>query len=180
MLFADLWTSATIVGIDLRPRNDHVIDHLAKLGLSQRIRLHHEVSQSDRERVTNIIESSFVGEIDIIIDDASHQYHFTKATFEITFPYLANGGLYIIEDWAWAHWKNWQGENLFSRSPAMSNLVFQLVMASASSSNIIANVSIDSNICVIEKSKNCPPLNKNKTFKLDDIYFLRGKKLDLI
>jgi hypothetical protein len=42
---------------------------------------------------------------DLVIDDAAHVYGQTKRSFECLFPTLAPGGLYIIEDWAWEHWK---------------------------------------------------------------------------
>ena len=38
-----------------------------------------------------------------MIDDASHLYVETKASFEELFPRLRPGGLFIIEDWASGH-----------------------------------------------------------------------------
>jgi hypothetical protein len=38
-----------------------------------------------------------------VIDDASHIYEPTRASFETLFPYLRPGGLYIIEDWQWSY-----------------------------------------------------------------------------
>lgn len=40
----------------------------------------------------------FCGELDIIIDDGSHENKHIINTFEILFPLLKNGGYYIIED----------------------------------------------------------------------------------
>jgi hypothetical protein len=42
--------------------------------------------------------------VDLVIDDASHLYPFTKGSFETLFPRLRPGGLYIIEDWSWDCW----------------------------------------------------------------------------
>ena len=36
--------------------------------------------------------------LDIIVDDGSHKYEDQLATFELLWPKLSNGGLYIIED----------------------------------------------------------------------------------
>ena len=37
--------------------------------------------------------------LDLVIDDASHLYGPTMASFEVLFPRLRPGGLYVIEDW---------------------------------------------------------------------------------
>lgn len=178
MLFADIWEEATLVGIDLRAQNNEVIKHLQNLGFSERVKLFYSVSQDDQNKIVNIINNAFKSKIDLVIDDASHRYKFTKSTFEIVFPHISNGGHYIIEDWGWAHWRAWQTTNHLTDQVAMSNLVFELVMSSASSPEIIGKVTIDSRMCIVEKSRECPPLGDG--FKLDDIYLARGKKLNLI
>ena len=43
----------------------------------------------------------FDGRLDLVIDDASHELHATKASFETLFPLPRSGGWYIIEDWIW-------------------------------------------------------------------------------
>lgn len=39
-----------------------------------------------------------VGPLDIVIDDASHVWHKTLASFELLWPHVASGGWYVIED----------------------------------------------------------------------------------
>lgn len=47
----------------------------------------------------NFLQDKFEnGRYDIIIDDASHKYNDTLAALLQLFPYLKNGGLYVIED----------------------------------------------------------------------------------
>lgn len=60
------------------------------------------VDQTDGETLARLLEQRF-GEapLDLIIDDASHAFAATVASFEILFPRLRPGGLYLIEDWAW-------------------------------------------------------------------------------
>ena len=41
--------------------------------------------------------------VDLVIDDASHRYPETVASFEVLFPRLRTGGLYVIEDWTAEH-----------------------------------------------------------------------------
>ena len=42
--------------------------------------------------------------IDLIVDDASHDYDLTVASFNGLFAKLRPGGVYVIEDWAVSHW----------------------------------------------------------------------------
>ena len=44
------------------------------------------------------------------VDDASHFYFESRATLNLALPYMRPDGLYVIEDWGWAHWPGdvWQ------------------------------------------------------------------------
>src|SRR4029077_5856883 len=93
-----------VVAIDLRAKNPALDQIIETHGLGDKVKLHFHTSQDDREAVERIIDTEFQGEpIDLVIDDASHLYEYTKKSFEIIFPKLRPGGLYIIEDWQWAH-----------------------------------------------------------------------------
>jgi hypothetical protein len=51
----------------------------------------------------------------------------------------------VLEDWGWLHWKNdpWQtDESYFCGKPALTNLLFELTMALASSPEAISRVDI--------------------------------------
>lgn len=66
------------------------------------ISTHYGVDQSDRDRLAAIVADNFRREpIDLVIDDASHLFEETRASFETLFPRLAPGGTYVIEDWNW-------------------------------------------------------------------------------
>lgn len=69
-------------------------------GLGDRLRDHYGVDQADRARVAAIVDAEFGAEpLDLVIDDASHAYWPTRASFETLFPRLRPGGRYVIEDW---------------------------------------------------------------------------------
>lgn len=141
-----------LVGIDLRADLPGLRKIIKKHGESSRIALFFETSQDDRPAVRGIIEREFGARpLDLIIDDASHLYPPTKASFEASFGYLKPGGLYAIEDWGWAHWPGvWQTpEAQWHDQPAMSNLIFEIVIAAASRPDIIAKVEIVSHALVI-------------------------------
>jgi predicted O-methyltransferase YrrM len=70
-------------------------------GLESVVMPHYGVDQADRQRLAGIIDSAIPEQrLDLVIDDASHLYEPTRASFEVLFPRLRPGGLYIIEDWA--------------------------------------------------------------------------------
>jgi len=86
--------------LDSEPRpalNTFIEQH----GLADVVRPFYGIDQSDRERLAGIVDAEFGDEpIDLVIDDASHQYAPTLASFEVLFPRMRDGGLLVIEDWA--------------------------------------------------------------------------------
>lgn len=63
--------------------------------------VHFSTSQSDREILEHIVRNELADEVDLVVDDASHTYEQTRASFEILFPLLRPGGIYSVEDWNW-------------------------------------------------------------------------------
>jgi predicted O-methyltransferase YrrM len=64
------------------------------------VRPFYGVNQSDRARLAEIIATEFPDQrLDLVIDDASHLYKETRASFEVLYPHLRPGGIFIIEDW---------------------------------------------------------------------------------
>lgn len=75
-------------------------DYVERRGLTEVVRPHYGVDQSDRARLTEILALELGRQpIDLIIDDASHLYDETLSSFETLFPRLRTGGLFVIEDW---------------------------------------------------------------------------------
>ncbi|MEX5634484.1 class I SAM-dependent methyltransferase [Parafrankia sp. FMc2] len=50
-----------------------------------------------------------VGPFDVIIDDGSHVSEHVLTSFEALFPYLRDGGLYVIEDFGTTYWPGFGG-----------------------------------------------------------------------
>lgn len=91
--------------------------------------VHFSTSQSDRESLTRIVRDELAGELDFVVDDASHTYEQTKASFEFLFPLLQPGGIYVVEDWSWAHAPKHQSPDTpFAKRHALSNLLFEQIM----------------------------------------------------
>ncbi|HEY1977151.1 MAG TPA: class I SAM-dependent methyltransferase [Candidatus Baltobacteraceae bacterium] len=96
------------------------------------IKPHLGIDQSDTKRMQQIIESEFSDAIDIVVDDASHLYQPTKATFNVAFPKLRHNGLYVIEDWE--HWGD-----LASR-PALVDFICELVVELGFGRDVIRDI----------------------------------------
>src|SRR5689334_2997499 len=178
LLLERYFDARRIVGIDLRPPEQTLLQYLTEANLSGRITPHFGVSQSDGPQVRSIIARDSGGRpIDVIIDDASHDLVFSRASFELSFPFLEAGGLYVIEDWGWAHWEGvWQSE-LWIDKPALSNLIFELVMACTSRRDVIARVDVSPYFVAVTKGE---AVVEPEGFSLSSLYLTRGKQLNLL
>ena len=90
--------------------------------------------------------------LDLVIDDASHLYGPTKASFEALFPLLREGGVYVIEDWAWEHWPSYGSPYhswAFDESP--TRLAVQLVEATGTNRNLVARVDVFGGLIAVHR-----------------------------
>ncbi|RAK52144.1 O-methyltransferase [Phenylobacterium deserti] len=163
ILFADMYPDAEIVAIDwLQDGNPAIAQHIERLGLSDRVHLHWGVSQDDAEALPRILREAFGDEtIDLVIDDASHQYGFTTRAFDILYPRLAKGGHYVIEDWGWAHWPGYTvPEPLASDDKPLSAMIVELVLATASLPGKHFMKQIRGAQAIVEKLDDLPPFSE--------------------
>lgn len=137
--------------------------------VGRRIRTYYATSQTDRPRIEGIIRDEFgATPIDAIIDDASHSYGATRRAFEIAFPFLRPGGIYVIEDWGWAHWPH---NTLYRGQTALSMLIMELLMACASRSDVISEVRVFPAFAFVRKAPHAPAMTE---LRLDRLYQKRG------
>jgi cephalosporin hydroxylase len=94
-----------LVGIEHNANHNPHLDRLIRSrGLGAVVRPYYGVDQADGDRLREIVSAEFRGEpIDLVVDDASHRYGATLASFEALFPLMRPGGLYVIEDWVGLH-----------------------------------------------------------------------------
>ena len=52
-----------------------------------------------------------IGDLDIIIDDGSHINEHVIKTFNLLFPKLKDGGIYVIEDTQTSYWDDFGGDS---------------------------------------------------------------------
>lgn len=140
---------------------------------------HFKTSQADRAALTRIIDTDLGGTVDLVIDDASHLYDLTREAFDIIWPRLAPGGIYVIEDWAWAHQRGYQAEDHpWQKRPAMTNLLFEQIMLLGSGQEI-AEIRVMRPLCILYKagSAACGPATSGEVWRK---MLLRGKPLPSI
>jgi predicted O-methyltransferase YrrM len=174
IFFSMLLDLRRFVGIDISAPVLGLDSLLKTLPVGERIKLFYQISQTDKASIIDIVKKEFCDQaLDMIIDDASHQYNLTKCTFEIAFPLLKPGGVYVIEDWGWAHWPTYKQSLKTRMSRAMSNLVLELVMSCATSPHIIHKVIVYRAFAFIIKSKDAPHV---ENLRLKDLYITRNRK----
>jgi hypothetical protein len=99
----ELWRSffgsqATIFGIDIEPACARFDDEIASVRIG---------SQTDPEFLTAVADE--MGGIDILLDDGSHVGRHQRVTFDVLFPRLSEGGLYVVEDLHTSYYRSWEG-----------------------------------------------------------------------
>ena len=154
LFLADMVSPDKVVGVDYNAPSDELNGLIKRAGLTDLVKLHGEIPQNDIALIGQLLNGEFGDQsLDLIVDDASHEYENTKACFEAFFSYLRPGGKYIIEDWGWLHWpgEEWQtAKSHFWNKPALTNLVFELVMTLGSQHpKVIARLEVLTWACVV-------------------------------
>lgn len=158
MFFAELARPRRLVAIDRDPLTEviaRIEAHASIAGLPDVVRTLGDVDQADRRRLAEIVENEFAGSpLDLVLDDCSHLYEPTRASFNELFPRLRPGGLYVIEDWEWAH-PSLDSEDpervLYPDEVPMTRLLFEIVLAIPSVPGLIADFSLDQRAAVITR-----------------------------
>ena len=180
VLYQELYHPEKLLAFDYSPEPVTALTaYIENHGLQNSLKTYYGVDQSDAKTITSIIDKEFGTEsIDLIVDDASHLYEQTKASFNLLFPRLSNEGVYVIEDWGWAHWpgKDWQQSNnaYFDGKPALTHLLLESVMACASNYEmLVKEVRVTGSAAYIIRGSGSYP---QKDFDISSQYFARGKE----
>lgn len=97
-MWTDYFPNATIHGADIEPAF-----HTCEL-YSPRIRFH-VVDQRDPAQLQSLGQFS---PFDLIIDDGNHWWCEQILSFQILFPFVRKGGIYIIEDTCTSYWPEYK------------------------------------------------------------------------
>ena len=158
-MWADYFANGQITGIDVAQK---------QLSLDPRIKVF-QGSQVDPRFLKAVCDQR--GPFDIIIDDGSHVPKHVVASFQILFPTLADGGLYVIEDVQTAFWPDFGGSVLhggdtvkLARTAIECINHAELAVVKASNTLPVFAQQVKAfrafhNMFVIEKGENCEPSN---------------------
>jgi predicted O-methyltransferase YrrM len=160
---AELFRPRTMVAIDLAEEPvDVLTEFLARRRLCETVHPLFGVDQGDSERLLEILQAHFGDEpLDLVVDDASHLLGATTASFNILFPRVRPGGIFILEDWSWDH--TWErvftadperfGDALHTIGdrPALSRLVVELVLVTGYAPEVVAQVDVRNGLVSVRR-----------------------------
>jgi hypothetical protein len=162
-----------LVGVDLKARVDspYFRRYIEDRSLEERIKTYWRTNQADSETLLSIVDREFDGPLDVVFDDASHLYAPTKTSFETLFPRLRPGGMYIIEDWAWKHWRDFTPHPSWVDDRTPTPLVVELTELLGTTQGVIQTVSAYQGFVAVQRGDRPIAL----PFRLDDHIFRRER-----
>jgi hypothetical protein len=91
-------SAAVIFGVDINP------ECAKTAGPDRQVRIG---SQADPTFLRSVVEE--MGGVDVVLDDGSHVATHQRASFDVLFPLLSTGGLYVVEDTHTSYWFKYRG-----------------------------------------------------------------------
>lgn len=174
VFFDKIFKPQKMVGLDIMKDKISALENYIKSD-ARHIKTYYNSSQDDEYLLESIVRNDLDGQLDLVVDDASHLYELTKKSFTVLFPLLKAGGIYLIEDWAWSHRPNAQtGKHPWNKMPAMTNLIFEII-TELGGGNEIEDIYINNNMLKIRKKQSSTP--GSKVLKCN---YLRDRELILI
>jgi len=89
---------ARIIGVDINPKCKTLEEKGIEIYIGD---------QEDRKFLNNLMKK--IGKVDIVIEDGGHTMQQQINTFEEVFPYVKDGGTFLIEDLHTSYWKEYGG-----------------------------------------------------------------------
>lgn len=121
--------------------------YIDRASARETLRPRYGVNQKQTRWIRNICREEFGDEpLDVVVDDASHLLEATGASFNALFPRLRPGGVFVLEDWGWAHALYGPDKPFPARmlgKPPLTTLVMAALMVSARLDGIVDNLFID-------------------------------------
>lgn len=154
VFFQRLADARKLVTIDISENRIAAVDeYIRQNGLADTLKPFYGIDQSNTALLRDMVTTEFDGELlDLVIDDASHFLAETRQSFNALFPRVRPNGVYIIEDWSWAH-PNWQSADdtpgFWPDREPLTKLIFEIIMACPSTHGMIEKVEVDRNSATI-------------------------------
>jgi predicted O-methyltransferase YrrM len=173
----ELFRPAKLISLDIRDgeTTDYFRRYVESRGAEEKCKILWRIDQSDKRRLREIASTEFDGPIDLVIDDASHFYRPSRASFEALFPLVAPRGLYIIEDCAWGHWADFAPPDpAWSREVPLTRFVVELIEAVGTSRAMVEEVIVKQGLAAVERGVG--DSSAAKEFDLDAIIYRRPRR----
>jgi hypothetical protein len=106
--------NATLHGIDVDRRTLAYEDEIP----DTKVRL---VDQGDARALRAFVDE-LGGSYDVVLDDGGHTMEQQIVSFEVLFPHLVSGGIYIIEDLGTSYWLEYGGRPLGEDGTAVAHM----------------------------------------------------------
>jgi hypothetical protein len=154
VFFQKLARAKKLVTIDISTKRIAAVDEYIGLNnLADTLKPFYGIDQSDIGLLREMVATEFNGEpLDLVIDDASHFLDETRQSFNALFPYVRPHGVYVIEDWSWAHANRQSADDtpgFWPEREPLTKLIFEIVMACPSTLGMIEKIEIDRNSATI-------------------------------
>jgi hypothetical protein len=177
ILYHKLFAPEKLIAIDAVPTRVPSLEAYAARQPDRSLVIASGVHQDDSAALGRLCAEEFGGHpVDLVVDDASHLYAETRASFRALFPRLRAGGRYIIEDWAWAHWAGdfWQterGGEYFRDKQPVTDLLIELLLLCASSPQLVPRLQVDGAVIYVERGEEA----LEPGFELSQHYYSRDE-----
>jgi hypothetical protein len=159
VFFQRLARAKKLITIDISTDRITAVDEYIRLNnLAGTLKPFYGIDQSNIGLLRQMVATEFGGEpLDLVIDDASHFLAETRQSFNALFPHVRPHGVYVIEDWSWAH-ANLQSADdtpgFWPEREPLTKLIFEIVMACPSTLGLIEKIEIDRNSATIWRGAN--------------------------
>jgi hypothetical protein len=163
-----------LVAIDYTNRedSDYYKQWLANRGLKDRVHTYWNTDQADKPFMIELAQRHLGGRIDLVLDDASHLYKQSRASFEALFPLVSPGGWYMLEDWAWDHWPAWgDPQHVWAKETRLTDFVVELIELFGSRPDWISGIEIYDGFVIVERGRAVH--DAAKPFSLDEMIIRR-------
>lgn len=119
------------------------------------VRPYYGVNQKHPNVLRNKLRMEFGNEpLDFVIDDASHMLEETRVSFNVLFPRLRPGGIFVLEDWGWGHIPLGEDEPIpreYVGQHPLTTLVMEALMCCAQRNGVVEDVYVDGTIAYIQR-----------------------------
>jgi hypothetical protein len=152
--WTDLLDPAAYLAVDKDTRGDSVLfrSWLAERGREAVVDTRWGVDQADHCALWGLLDDHDLDLVDLVIDDASHSYGPTLASFAGLFPRVRPGGYYVIEDWSWPYREPYcRKDHPWAVRPTLLPIVDDLLAALGSDRGAVAQVQCFADFVAVQR-----------------------------